>query len=96
MSHINKHFAGCSRIKHVNHALTPMKIKGTVTYIDLEGGFWAIKGDDGKDYRPVKALPKKAQAEGTRIEADAEPAGGFSFFMWGTEVDIKKVKILSN
>jgi hypothetical protein len=65
-----------------------MHITGTVVYQDLEGGFWAIVGDDGTKYQPVNGLPPSVQREGCRVEADVEPSATVSFLMWGKPVTI--------
>jgi hypothetical protein len=69
-----------------------MKIKGTITHVSLSGGFWGIKADNGQKFRPVKALKTDFCQEGLQVEADVEPAEGFSIFMWGTDVDVKSIQ----
>lgn len=71
-----------------------MHIQGTVTYQDLEGGFWGIIGDDGQKYHPVEGLPKEAQKEGQRVEADLEAAHMMSFAMWGRTVRVRNLTLL--
>ena len=53
-----------------------INVTGTVTHYDLEGGFWAIKGDDGKTYDPVAGLPTEFQTEGLRVDSAALDAIG--------------------
>lgn len=43
-------------------------VTGTVMYMDLEGGFWAIIGDDGQNYDPIN-LSTAFQEEGLRVRA---------------------------
>jgi hypothetical protein len=43
-------------------------ITGTVIYMDLEGGFYGIKGDDGNKYDPLN-LSSEYQKDGIRIKA---------------------------
>jgi hypothetical protein len=69
-----------------------MQIEGTVTYQDLEGGFWGIQGTDGVKYRPVDGLPGSVRNEGCRVVAEVEPANVMSFAMWGRNVRIIKIK----
>lgn len=65
-----------------------MKIQGTVTYINLAGGFWAIIGKDDEKWRPTN-LPKSLQNEGQVIEVEAEIVeDDMSLFMWGTVIEI--------
>jgi hypothetical protein len=33
-----------------------IKVNGTIQYFNLEGGFWAIRGEDGVIYDPMNAL----------------------------------------
>ena len=44
------------------------ELQGTVVKNDLEGGFFAIDGDDGKAYEPLN-LPEDFQNNGMRIKA---------------------------
>jgi len=45
-----------------------VEIQGTVVYKDLEGGFYAIEGNDGRTYDPVN-LPESFQTNGLRVKA---------------------------
>ncbi|MEL7532119.1 MAG: hypothetical protein AAFN10_12455 [Bacteroidota bacterium] len=69
-----------------------MQITGTITYINLSGGFWGIKGDDGQKYNPLDSLPSKFQQEGLKVSAEVSHSNAFSVFMWGRNVDIKKIE----
>ncbi|MEO0473805.1 MAG: hypothetical protein AAF206_29615 [Bacteroidota bacterium] len=69
-----------------------MKIAGTVTYVNLSGGFWGIQGEDGQQYNPGGSLPKQFQKEGLKVSAEVSPSDAFSIFMWGTNVDIKSIQ----
>jgi hypothetical protein len=42
---------------------------GTVRFFNLEGGFWAIRGDDGVTYDPLDGLPAAFRRDGMRISA---------------------------
>jgi hypothetical protein len=42
---------------------TDVRITGTVSHLDLEGGFYAIRGDDGVTYDPTN-LPPAFQRDG--------------------------------
>ena len=46
----------------------PFVLQGTVVKKDLEGGFFAIDGDDGKTYEPLN-LPEAFKNSGMRIKA---------------------------
>ena len=44
-----------------------IRVIGTVQYFTFEGGFWAVRGDDGVTYDPLGALPPAFQREGLRV-----------------------------
>jgi hypothetical protein len=44
-----------------------MRVDGTVHYFNLEGGFWAIRGDDGVTYDPMNGLDPSFQRENLRV-----------------------------
>ena len=48
-------------------------ITGHVKYLDFEGGFWGIIGDDGKEYRPV-SMPNQLKHDGEAVEVTVRPA----------------------
>ncbi len=47
---------------------TPLHIVGVMRHRDVEGGFWAIEGEDGISYDPGN-LPESFQKEGLLVEA---------------------------
>jgi hypothetical protein len=49
---------------------TEVRIIGVVSHVLLEGGFYAIRGDDGVTYDPTN-LPPAFQKDGLRVEAEA-------------------------
>ena len=44
-----------------------VRVDGTVRYFALEGGFWAIRGDDGVTYDPIGGLAPPFQRENLRV-----------------------------
>jgi hypothetical protein len=44
-----------------------IRINGTVHYYTFEGGFWAVRGDDGVTYDPIDGLPPAFQRENLRV-----------------------------
>lgn len=60
---------------------------GTVTFVDLEGGFWGIIASNGEHYDPIN-LPTYAQKEGFKAYFTAVPVEGPSTHMWGTLIKI--------
>ena len=66
-----------------------VRVTGTVHYYTFEGGFWAVRGDDGTTYDPVGALPTEFQREGLRVRLEAKLRPDLvSFHMAGPIIDI--------
>ncbi len=68
-----------------------LNVKGTVKFIDLEGGFFGIIGEDGTKYNP-KNLPEDYKKDGLKVQFEAEKVSGMSARMWGTLVRIVSIK----
>jgi hypothetical protein len=67
---------------------------GTVVFLPFEGGFYGIKGDDGKSYDPLN-LPAEFRKEGLRVRFEAkEMKDQASFHMWGVIVQIDHIQTL--
>ena len=67
---------------------------GTIVYLSFEGGFYGIKGDDGKSYDPMN-LPVEFRKEGMRVRFEAKVLGSqASFHMWGIIVEIVHIQAL--
>lgn len=64
-----------------------MKIKGTVKYQELEGGFWSIIGDDGGQYAPT-SMPEQLKLDGAKVVVKATEFEGITMMMWGTPIVI--------
>ena len=65
---------------------------GTITYVDLEGGFYGIVADDGTHYLPAD-LPEEYRTDGLRVAFSADPADdGVGTQMWGTPVEIRSIE----
>lgn len=69
-----------------------MQITGTITYVELSGGFWGIEGEDGQKYTPSENLSETFQKEGLKVKAEVEPANGFGIFMWGQQVNVLSIE----
>lgn len=70
----------------------PWVASGTVTYENLEGGFYGILGDDGKKYEPLN-LDAKVQKDGLRVAFDATVVrDAVSTRMWGTPVNLTLIE----
>jgi hypothetical protein len=64
-------------------------VRGTVRWSDLEGGFWAIVGDDGKTYDPRDGVPEGFRQDGLRVRLRArEVKDAVSIRMVGPIVEI--------
>ena len=72
---------------------TDIHIVGTIRRVELEGGFFAIQGDDGVTYDPTN-LPAQFQKDGLAVEADArrrdDRAG---IHMTGPIVDLVRIRL---
>jgi hypothetical protein len=69
--------ASCFHNKNAWTELTPegaggpqFHLTGTVTRLDIEGGLWLIRAQDGAKYSVIN-LPREFQVEGAQVEADA-------------------------
>ena len=40
-----------------------IRVNGTVQFFNLEGGFWAVRGEDGVTYDPMNGLAPSFQRE---------------------------------
>jgi len=79
-------FSACS------NSSTYIGIEGTIKYIDLEGGFYGIVADNGKNYDPVN-LESEYQVDGLRIRVQAIPVTGIAtVHQWGTTVKIIAIR----
>jgi inhibitor of cysteine peptidase len=61
---------------------------GTITFIDLEGGFYGIKGDDGTEYHPLQ-LDEHFKKDGLRVAFAYEPVKDpATISTWGNPVNL--------
>ncbi|WMW24987.1 protease inhibitor I42 family protein [Methanolobus sediminis] len=64
---------------------------GTVTYNNLEGGFFGIVGADDTKYDPTN-LPEEFRTDGTEIRFTAYPRDDMmSFHMWGQIIELRTI-----
>ena len=69
-------------------------ITATVTFIDLEGGFYGLMTEDGEKLLPSN-LPKEFLKDGTVIQFHATTLKDMqSLHQWGTLVELKDVTLL--
>ena len=61
---------------------------GTIRYIDLEGGFYGIVGDDGKKYLPID-LDQQYKTDGLKIRFRFKARSDvMTITMWGIPVEV--------
>jgi hypothetical protein len=59
--------AGCASSTAPDVPAGATRVVGTVHFYTIEGGFWAVKGDDGVVYDPMNGLPPEFQQENLRV-----------------------------
>ncbi|MDV2481116.1 DUF333 domain-containing protein [Methanoculleus sp. Wushi-C6] len=65
---------------------------GTITYVDLEGGFYGIVDDEGRRFLP-QDLPEEYRVDGIRVAFSADVLdGGAGIHMWGTPVTLSSIE----
>ncbi|HEY3155527.1 MAG TPA: hypothetical protein VGK76_02715 [Candidatus Eisenbacteria bacterium] len=72
-----------------------IRVTGTVRYYTLEGGFWAVRGDDSTTYDPMGGLPSDFQHDGLRVRLEAKMRPDMaSIHMAGPIVEIISIRPL--
>jgi inhibitor of cysteine peptidase len=67
---------------------------GTIVYLDLEGGFYGIIGDDDNHYDPTN-LPTDFEIDGLRVAFSALRRDDLgSFHMWGIIIQIINIQLI--
>lgn len=70
-----------------------IQIAGTVRYFTLEGGFWAVQGDDGVAYDPMNGLAPAFQRENLKVTLVAKVRNDMSgFHMVGPIVEVLSIR----
>jgi hypothetical protein len=68
------------------------EILGTVTFKDLEGGFYAIESFDGEKYDPMN-LPESFRKDGLKVKVTARPQRDvMSFRMYGEIIEVISIE----
>ena len=71
-----------------------IKVTGTIVFLSFEGGFYGIKGDDGKNYDSTN-LAQEFQKDGLRVRFEAKQLPGMaSYHQWGTIVELVTIQKL--
>jgi hypothetical protein len=70
-------------------------VTGAVHFFGIEGGFWAIRGDDNVTYDPRDGLPAEFQHDGLRVYLVAkERRDLLGFHQVGPIVEIVEIRQL--
>ena len=68
-----------------------MPIVGNVTYKNIEGGFYAIDGDNGSKYDPIN-LPEPFRNDGLRVKVTARrKKDAMSLHMYGAIIEVVNI-----
>ena len=69
-----------------------MRIIGVIEHLEVEGGVWVIRADDGTAYNPIN-LPEAFRRAGLQVEADAAPAEDvMSIGMVGPMIELARIR----
>ncbi len=67
------------------------EIQGTIAYKNIEGGFFAIDGNDGRKYDPIN-LPESFRKDGLKVKVTARlRRDAVSFHMYGAIIDVVSI-----
>ncbi len=67
------------------------EITGTVVYKSIEGGFYAIDGDNGRKYNPIN-LPEEFKKDGLKVKLTARlKKDAVSFQMYGSIIEVVNI-----
>jgi hypothetical protein len=67
------------------------KYTGIIRKLGLEGGLWALQGDDGQQYHLVDA-PEKLKQDGINFEVEGDIAKGASIAMIGSMLRVSSFR----
>lgn len=71
-------------------------VDGTAQFFSVEGGFWAVSGDDSVTYDPAGGLPTDFRTSGLRVHLRARMRPDlYSIHMAGPVVDIVSIRKLN-
>ena len=70
-----------------------MKLKGTITRTDIEGGAWLLKADDGEQYQLTGKV--EGAQDGQRVEVEGNvDKNAMGFGMMGAHFTVQKLTAL--
>jgi len=62
-------------------------IKGTVTFQNIETGFWGIIDNAGDKWMIIN-MPEQLKYDGKSVDVMIKPIDAMSMMMWGTPAEI--------
>ena len=89
----------CLSVKSSETEIVKIQRKGTVKYVNFEGGFYGIVGDDARNYDPLN-MPQEFRVDGLRVRFTAERGHAImtdnvaTFHMWGYIVRLVSIQKL--
>lgn len=87
---------GCITAGEDTKALDRISKNGTVTFVDLEGGFYGVVTDDEEQYLPTD-LATEYQQDGLRVKFTADIMSDTATAQqWGTPIEITEIDTLGN
>ncbi len=69
------------------------EIVGTIQFKNLEGGFYALIGDNGKNYLPLN-LTEEHRRGGLRVKVQARVKQVYTIANFGTPVELVSVEVI--
>ncbi len=77
-----------------NGPANPVSFTGSITYIEVEGGFYGITANDGRKFLPIH-LPEMLKQAGTLVSVEAVPAKAtVGIHMWGEYIELQRISVL--
>lgn len=70
-----------------------MKLTGTISYLELEGGVWVFKADGGRQYQ-LAGGDRKLKKDGARAEVEGEVRDVFTAQMVGPVFEVKSYRFI--
>ena len=77
-----------------NRVPTRMRIQGTMSFQEIEGGFWGVIAHDGARYVPVDPVPEQFKQDGLRVNVTVRPASVLGTTMWGSYVHVDTIEMV--
>ena len=83
-------FVSCTMVETPSDST--VVVEGRVSHKDIEGGFWAIDADDGRQFTPLN-LPVAFQQDNLKVAVRATLASDVaSIHMYGVPITILEIK----